>query len=372
MGERHCHFAAVGGQADAAGQFIDGVELVVGLGDFEQRRVIALAQRFGLFCQRGRRRRWEIGPLIAVHRARIDQTDVPRTRLAALRGLRRPPCRQPQLDVGPVLAGALRNDGLALQIECRGLGVESGAVGRTPARLRHQVFDPHLSGALGRQVDRDLSRVFGPRLQALQIALERLHLLVERALAHLDALHASERIGSAAANSLEHRAELLRIDHSRLAGFARRAQVLQVVGLQLRSLALDIEPGDLIAQRFDSRLELGHACAAAVRGRLFQHADFADANARVSIDAQALRIELDRQADELQPLRTRGDLRHALDHRAARMQGHADDARCAARCVLRSRTDGAREQQSQRGVTGKGSAHVGLHRCDGSCYVRRT
>ena len=22
------------------------------------------------------------------------------------------------------------------------------------------------------------------------------------------------------------------------------------------------------------------------------------------------------------------------------------------------------------GVTGKGSAHVGLHRCDGSCYVR--
>src|SRR5262249_34323097 len=143
---------------------------------------------------------------------------------------------QAQRDAAPVLAGALHDRRLALELHARGRRVERGAVHGLPSRVRHLVDRAHFARARCRVADRERARVARPGAQPGEVTLQRSYLLVDRALLDLDALDLAVGVAAAAPERLDDRGNRFRIqrDRLRLVAFARpRAQRHEVVAHQL-------------------------------------------------------------------------------------------------------------------------------------------
>ena len=249
--------------------------------------------------------------------------ELPGRRIDDLRGARLTG-GEPQRDAAPVLAGALHDGRLTLELHAGGRRVEGGAVHGLPARVRHLVGGAHLARARGRIADDQRARVAGAGAQSCEIALQRGDLLVDGALLDLDALDLSVGFAAAAPEGLDDCRDRLRVNGDRMAPCrlpaGPRAERSKVVAHQLGGLHLDVERRLLIVQRLDLRLEVGFAAAQRLGAAYVLHRNLADPDSGAGIYAQGAQVEVGRQAGHLQRAVASGDASGALDRCATRVQ----------------------------------------------------
>src|SRR4029077_12517236 len=236
---------------------------------------------------------------------------------------------EPQRDAAPVLAGALHDRRLALELHARGRRVESGAVHGLPARVRHLVGGAHLARPHGGIADDQRARVASAGTQSCKIALQRGDLLVDGAFLDLDALNLSVSFAAAAPEGLDDRRNRLWINGDRtvLVAFAGpRAERREVVAHQLGGLHLDVERRLLVGERLDLRLEVGFAAAQRLGAAYVLHRNLADPDSGAGFYAQGAPVGVCRQPGHPQRAVARRYACGALDCGATRVQRDPGDA----------------------------------------------
>src|SRR5438094_1876279 len=325
MGERHGDLAAVSGEIDLAGHLELGRVLRLELSD----------RRYRLGRRRARRGE-AVGPVPRLlgdefgvrHAALERRTDdeLPGGGIDDLRAARRTG-RKAQAHAAPVLARALNDRRLALELDARGPGIERRAVLRPPAGVWHLVGGAQRARARGAVGDRHRAHIPGAVAHPREIALQGGDALVELALPDLRALDRAVGVGAAAANRLQHDGQRLGIERRAmpLLVLRPRAERGEIIAHELGGLHVHVERGLLVPQALDARLELGFARPERLDAARVLYRDFADLDAGVGLDAQRPRIEARRQAGELDSPGPGGDLRGALDHGAAGVKRDACD-----------------------------------------------